>query len=414
MSSDVAVAAAGLGKCYQIYDKPQDRLKQTLFRGRRQFYREFWALRDISLEVRKGETVGVIGRNGCGKSTLLQLIAGTLSPTTGNVGIDGRVAALLELGAGFNRDFTGRENVFVNGAILGIPRAEMERRFDAIAAFADIGDFIDQPIKTYSSGMVVRLAFAVSINVDPDILIVDEALAVGDAAFQFKCHERLNALTESGVTLLFVSHNMEMVRTFCNRVVYLQEGRLRGTGSPEDMTELYYFDLRAEQQRSRGTGSAVTWKEPLYGSGQAAFGTDDGRIVDASYADGGGQFSAFASGQEVTIVVDAQYKSTVDHPQLCVVLQDRKMVTIGGRAIALTGAPTPDGMTSARVQCTFSAKLKRGRYFITLRLEDRKSEDVSFPLDKQSGVMSFEVLQPQKDFLGTVDLGMRFSELPPR
>jgi hypothetical protein len=158
----------------------------------------------------------------------------------------------------------------------------------------------------------------------------------------------------------------------------------------------------------------VTWKEPLYGSGQAAFGTEDGRIVGASYVDGGGQFSAFVSGDEVAIAVDVEHKSTVDHPQLCVVLQDRKMVRIGGCAVRLTGTPGPDGLMRARVQCTFAARLGRGRYFITLRLEDRKSEDVSFPLDKQSGVMSFEVLQPKKDFLGTVDLGMRFSELPPR
>ncbi len=275
-------APIGLGKRYEIYDKPQDRLKQTLFRGRRQFYREFWALRDVSLDVRKGETVGIIGRNGCGKSTLLQLIAGTLSATTGERARSTAAWPRCSSSARASiRDFTGRENVFMNGAILGIPRAEMERRFDDIAAFADIGDFIDQPIKTYSSGMIVRLAFSVSINVDPDILIVDEALAVGDAAFQFKCLERLDTLTKSGVTLLFVSHNMEMVRTFCNRVVYLEAGRVKATGAPEDMAELYFFDLRAEQQRSRGTGSPVTWKQPLYGSGQAAFGTEDGRIVGA-------------------------------------------------------------------------------------------------------------------------------------
>jgi len=297
MSSEVAIQADGLGKCYQIYDRPQDRLKQTIFRGRRQFYREFWALQDVSLEVMKGETVGIIGRNGSGKSTLLQLLAGTLAATTGDMRINGRVAALLELGAGFNPDFTGRENVYMNGAILGISRPEIERRFDDIARFADIGDFIDQPIKTYSSGMIVRLGFSVSINVDPEILIVDEALAVGDMAFQFKCLERLETLTKGGTTLLFVSHSMDMVKTFCNRVVYLREGRIRARGSPEEMAETYLLDLRADQQRARGSGSSVTRKEPLYPSGVAAFGTEDGRIVSAEFAGGGGQFCGFIAGE---------------------------------------------------------------------------------------------------------------------
>jgi lipopolysaccharide transport system ATP-binding protein len=412
MSSDVAIRAEGLGKCYQIYDRPQDRLKQTLFRGRRQFYREFWALRDITLEVRKGETVGIIGRNGSGKSTLLQLLAGTLSPSSGDVRIDGRVAALLELGAGFNPDFTGRENVFMNGAILGIAHSEMKRRFDAIAHFADIGDFIDQPIKTYSSGMVVRLAFSVSINVDPEILIVDEALAVGDLAFQFKCLDRLEALTKSGTTLLFVSHSMEMVKTFCNHVVYLQAGSIRASGSPEEMAEVYMFDLRAEQQRARGNGTALTWKEPLYSSGQAAFGTEDGRIVVAEFADGGGQVCTIIAGEQVRIVVDTEYKSTVRNPHLSIVVQDRRMLQIGGQYFALAGTPGADGMVCARVQCSFAARLAQGRYFITLRLEDRKSETSFFPLDKQAGLLSFDVLRQRKDFLGTVDLGMQFSELP--
>ena len=412
MSSDVAIRADGLGKCYQIYDRPQDRLKQTLFRGRRQFYREFWALRDISLEVKKGETVGIIGRNGSGKSTLLQLVAGTLAATTGEVRIDGRVAALLELGAGFNPDFTGRENVFMNGAILGIPRAEMERRFADIARFADIGEFIDQPIRTYSSGMVVRLAFSVSINVDPDILIVDEALAVGDMAFQFKCLERLETLTKSGTTLLFVSHDMDMVKTFCDNVVYLQAGRIKDSGSPEDMGEQYLFDLRADQQRARGTGSAVAWKEPLYGSGQAAFGTEDGRIVRAEFADRGGQFASFIAGEEITIIVEAEWKSSVRSPHLSVVVQDHRMLQLGGRAFGLAGTGGEDGVVRVRVQWSFPAKFAQGRYFVTLRLEERKSDDVFYPLDRQTGLMSFAVLRQRKDFLGTVDLGIQCSELP--
>jgi len=409
MSSEYAIVAEKLGKCYQIYDKPSHRLKQTLFRGRRQFYREFWALRDLDLEVRKGECVGIIGRNGSGKSTLLQLLAGTLTPTTGNASIGGRVAALLELGAGFNPDFTGRENVFMNGAILGIGRAEMERRFDDIARFADIGDFIDQPTKTYSSGMLVRLAFSVSINVDPEILIVDEALAVGDAGFQFKCLERLDRLTKSGVTLLFVSHAMDMVKTFCDRVVYLHGGVAKASGAPEDMAEMYLFDVRADQQSA---GSTIKWKGPLYESGQAAFGTDDGRVVSAGFLEGGGQFSAYMAGEQVTVVVEAEFRTDVRNPHLGVLLQDRRMLHLGGQSFRLIGTPGPDGLTRVRAQCSFPARLAGGRYFITLRLEDRRSEEVFFPLDKQVGLLSFDVIEPTKRFLGAVDLGMQWVELP--
>jgi lipopolysaccharide transport system ATP-binding protein len=411
MSSDVAIRAEGLGKRYEIYDKPQDRLKQTLFRGRRQFYREFWALRDVSLEVKKGETVGIIGRNGSGKSTLLQLLAGTLTATAGEIRTDGRIAALLELGAGFNPDFTGRENVFMNGAILGIPRAEMERRFDAIARFADIGDFIEQPIKTYSSGMVVRLAFSVSANVDPDILIVDEALAVGDAAFQFKCLDRLETLTKSGTTLLFVSHSMDMVKTFCNRVVYLQGGSVKASGSPEDMAELYLFDLHAEVRRDRSGRPAVAWKRPLYDSGQAAFGSEDGRIVSAEFANGGGHLSVFTAGEQISIAVDAEYLPTVKNPHLSILVQDWRMLHIGGQCFALVGGPADDGLLHARIECSFPGRLAQGRYFISLRLEERRTKDQFFPVDKQTGVMSFEVLGQAGGFLGTVDLGIRLSEL---
>src|SRR5829696_2572400 len=188
---EVAISVRGAGKMHRIYDRPQDRLKQMLWRGRRQYGREFWALRDVSFELRRGEMMGIIGRNGSGKSTLLQIIAGTLTPSEGEVTVNGRVAALLELGSGFNPEFTGRENVFLNGSILGISREEIQQRFDDIAAFADIGGFIEQPVKTYSSGMLVRLAFAVQASIEPDVLIVDEALAGGDVFFRQKCYRRL-------------------------------------------------------------------------------------------------------------------------------------------------------------------------------------------------------------------------------
>jgi len=233
MSSDIAIKVENLSKCYQIYDQPRDRLKQFVLprlkqligKPPSQFYREFWALKDVSFDVKKGETVGIIGRNGSGKSTLLQIITGTLAPTSGSVTTHGRIAALLELGSGFNPDFTGRENVYLNGALLGFSTAQIDEKFDAIAAFADIGEHLDQPVKTYSSGMLVRLAFAVQVQVEPEILIVDEALAVGDALFQKRCFQRIEKLVSDGTTLLFVSHDQESVRTLTNRALLLNKGR---------------------------------------------------------------------------------------------------------------------------------------------------------------------------------------------
>jgi len=252
MTDELAVRASGLGKCYHIYDRPEDRLKQILWRGRRSFYREFWALREVSLEVARGGTLGIIGRNGSGKSTLLHVIAGTLAPTTGRIDVAGRVAALLELGSGFNPEFTGRENVFLNGAILGMSRADVARRFDDIAAFADIGEFLDQPVKVYSSGMVVRLAFAVQAHVDADVLIVDEALAVGDVYFQHRCMRRIRQLLDRGTTLLFVSHATDTVKRFCRRGLWLDGGAVRYFGEAGVAVERYLADTR---MRAVGYGS---------------------------------------------------------------------------------------------------------------------------------------------------------------
>lgn len=231
-SNDIAIRINNLSKCYSIYDRPQDRLKQSIIpqlsrvfgRKPQNYFREFWALRDITFEVKKGEIVGIIGRNGSGKSTLLQIICGTLTPTSGTVETNGRVAALLELGSGFNPEFTGRENVYLNGAVLGLSKEELDARFDDIATFADIGQFIDQPVKMYSSGMYVRLAFAVQACTDPDILIVDEALAVGDEKFQRKCFSRLEELNSKGTSILFVSHSASQIIELCERVILLESG----------------------------------------------------------------------------------------------------------------------------------------------------------------------------------------------
>lgn len=233
-NNDIVLSVKNVSKCYEMYGKPSHRLWQTLSMGRKTFYKEFWALRDINFEIKKGECVGIIGRNGAGKSTLLQIITGTLQPTAGSVEVKGRVAALLELGSGFNPEFTGRENVYMNASILGLTKAEIDARFDEIVTFADIGDFIEQPVKTYSSGMMVRLAFAVQVVVEPDILIVDEALAVGDALFQRKCYARMEQLIEKGMTLILVTHDTDTVKRICKRTIFLKSGQQAFDGSAED------------------------------------------------------------------------------------------------------------------------------------------------------------------------------------
>ncbi|MBN4061457.1 ABC transporter ATP-binding protein [bacterium AH-315-G11] len=245
--SDIAIRVKNITKAYQIYDKPQDRLKQSLWRGKKQFYREFKALDDVSFEVKKGETVGIIGRNGSGKSTLLQIICGTLAPTSGTVEVNGRVAALLELGAGFNPEFTGKENVYMNATILGLSKEEIDAKYDDIVAFAEIGDFINQPVKTYSSGMYVRLAFSVIAHVDADILVIDEALAVGDVFFTQKCMRFLRRFMKTG-TVLFVSHDTSAVVNLCPLAVWLQNGKTQLVADAKTVCEKYLENLYAENQ----------------------------------------------------------------------------------------------------------------------------------------------------------------------
>lgn len=258
MSSENAVIQVdGVGKCFSIYDRPQDRLKQFLMpkiraavgQSQLSYHREFWALRNVSFEVGKGHAVGIIGRNGSGKSTLLQIITGTMSPTYGSVVTHGRTAALLELGSGFNPEFTGRENVYLNGSLLGLTHNQVDEKFDYIAGFADIGEHLDQPVKTYSSGMMLRLAFAVQVAVETEILIIDEALAVGDARFQLKCFRRLEEIKARGTTILFVSHATELVRSFCDSGLVLENGNAIYWGEAKTATVKYLEVLFPEQAK---------------------------------------------------------------------------------------------------------------------------------------------------------------------
>mgnify|MGYP001572256718 CR=1 FL=1 len=246
-SEEIAVRVSNLSKCYHIYNRPADRLKQSLLprlqwffcQPPKQYFHKFWALHNVSFEIKRGEMVGIVGRNGSGKSTLLQIICGTLTPTSGSIETNGRIAALLELGSGFNPEFSGRENAYMNAALLGLSMKEVYKRFDNIAAFADIGEFIEQPVKTYSSGMVMRLAFAVAINADPEILVVDEALSVGDERFQRKCFSRIEAIRASGATILFVSHSGGVIVELCDRAMLIDAGEKLAIGTPKQIIGCY-------------------------------------------------------------------------------------------------------------------------------------------------------------------------------
>lgn len=257
-SANPVVRLESLGKCYRIYKSPKDRLKQAIWKKNQDYYREFWAIRDVNLTMTRGETLGIIGCNGSGKSTLLQMICGTLTPTEGSVMTVGRVAALLELGSGFNPEFTGRENVAINARLLGLNDKEIEERFDQIVDFSEIGQFIDQPVKTYSSGMFVRLAFAIASHTEPDILIVDEALSVGDIAFQNKCIMRINKLRDSGLTLIFVSHDLSTLQLICDRAIWIHEGRLKEVGDPVQVSQEYYaLTTRSKPKQDQANGSII-------------------------------------------------------------------------------------------------------------------------------------------------------------
>jgi lipopolysaccharide transport system ATP-binding protein len=281
---EYSVRVRGVSKIYHLYDRPQDRLRQAFLWGRKKLYRDFWALRDVSFDLKRGETMAIIGRNGSGKSTMLQILAGVLQPSAGEVFVNGRVGALLELGSGFNPEYTGRENVYLNGAILGISRSQMERRFDEILSFADIGQFIDQPVKTYSSGMFVRLAFAVTTCVDADVLLIDEALAVGDVFFRQKCYDRLETLRQQGVSIILVSHAMNDVEQFCRGAVLLDRGRELFNGPAGEAVRRYYLLEQEHLEQAVASAAATSTRETDEGYfGQTGeFWPAPGAFVDLS------------------------------------------------------------------------------------------------------------------------------------
>ena len=384
MSSEISIKVENLSKCYQIYEHPRDRLKQFIVprlqraigRPSRQYFREFWALRDVSFEIQKGETVGIIGRNGSGKSTLLQMICGTLNPTGGSIQTHGRIAALLELGSGFNPEFSGRENVYMNGAVLGLSREEIDQRFDAIAAFADIGEFIEQPVKTYSSGMYIRLAFAVIAHVDADILVIDEALAVGDAFFTQKCMRFLRSFMKTG-TILFVSHDTGSVRNLCNKVIWLEKGNVLQQGIPKDVCECY-LEAFYEAQQEMSTTTRIKIKKEAnptiaikdqrqelinasalrndiklfeFDPEAPSFGKGDAQITDVKFLDEqGNKLAWIVGGEHVILRVEATVNLSLDSPIVGFNIKDRLGQVLFGDNTYLTYIDNP-------VACEFGQNL---------------------------------------------------------
>jgi len=330
-SAAIAVAVEDLSKRYHVYDRPYYRLFQSLLRHRRTLYREFWALRNIKFTISRGDSIGIVGRNGSGKSTLLQIIAGTLSPSSGETVVKGRIAALLELGGDFNPQFTGRENVYLNGAILGFSKREVDDRFESIAAFADIGSFIDQPVSVLSNGLILRLAFSVATCFEPDVLIVDEALAVGDAPFQAKCFARMRHMLENDVTVLFASHSLGTVRAFCNKAAYLRDGRLLAFGDVNEVTRQYELDC----MRAQGVGIDPENKETPYQSNNEVTPQSE-KLLDAcdhviveDLVRNSANFAALSNGQRTgtgAAQIEAAGFFTRDGSPLSVVSHDQRIV----------------------------------------------------------------------------------------
>jgi lipopolysaccharide transport system ATP-binding protein len=351
-----AIKVQHLSKKYRIYDHPRDKLREMIGLGSGKLHREFWALNDISFELEPGHTLGIIGQNGSGKSTLLQILAGIMSQTRGDCFVTGKVSALLELGSGFNPEFTGRENVFMNGAILGLDQRQMEKRFDAITAFAEIGDFIDQPVKTYSSGMFMRLAFAVAVNVDPDILLVDEALAVGDLIFQHRCMHRMNHLRESGKTIVLVTHDLDAVTKFCDCALLVDGGRLLDQGKPDLIVQKYralIFERERRYGGFDGTGTALEDSAQVKSANEMPvaksipnidhrFGSGDAVLLGVELLnEKGAVISEAIGGQTVIVRVSAQFKQDVDQPILGYTLRDRLGVQLSGSNTSHAGRQLP-------------------------------------------------------------------------
>lgn len=425
MSSELAaVVVNGVSKRYELYSKPADRLKQFLARGRRQYYKEHWALRDVSLRVAAGESFALLGRNGSGKSTLLQIIAGTLGATAGTVAVSGRMAALLELGAGFNPEFTGRENVWTSASLLGLARREIDERFEHIVDFAEIGDYLDQPVKAYSSGMYVRLAFAVQACIEPDVLIVDEALAVGDEKFQRKCFEHLDRLREKGCAIVLVTHATQTVEKFCQQAALLHEGIIHGVGPANEIVDQYhallYSDERAYLRYLNAARSEKAGSGPAPGeSGQehpqrsalhavsTTEETGEARINGWRILDDSGEpCEVFRVGDRVRIGFAVGVWSPLREVQGGILLRTTEGVSAFGTSTLYAGKNLQSVEPAQTLHFSFDVKLQLspGSYFLTLAVAEAISEKTMRYLDRRTDVVVLKISDPRAPHTGIAAL----------
>jgi len=441
MSSEFSIEVNGVSKAFPIYAKPHHRLMQMLSpaASKSRWYRQFQALRNINFHVRRGETLGVVGRNGSGKSTLLQIICGTLAPSSGSLQVAGRIAALLELGAGFNPEFTGRENVYLNATVLGLSQKEIEQRLDGILAFADIGEFVDQPVKSYSSGMYVRLAFAVAINVTPDILVVDEALSVGDEAFQRKCFARIQQMKDAGATILFVSHSASTVTELCDRAILLDRGELLAEGPPKFVVSRYHKMLYAptdkaeevrELIRREASESSAAAREFAVSHHKQAFPVahfEDGAFEQKDYldegmvpqstvryshrdahiedahieADDGRRVNVLSRGVGYEYVYRVRFDKAATHVRFGMMIKTVAGIELGGGVSHLQSAAEDeyeDGAVVA-VRFSFNCLLAPGVYFLNAGVMGCVEGQEQF-LDRHLDIAMFRVL-PDADMLAT-------------
>jgi len=404
-----AIEVTNLSKKYRIYDNPKDRVREALSVRGKKFHKDFWALRDVSFSLDRGRTLGIMGINGSGKSTLLKIICGYLAPTGGSVRIRGRISSILELGTGFNREFTGRENALLFGGLMGLSKRDMMDRLPDVEAFADIGDFFNRPLRLYSSGMYARLAFACTVHVDPEILIIDEALAVGDIAFQFKCMDRIRKLQEGGVTILLVSHSMGAIKSLCQKGLFLERGSVVREGSAEDVAN-YYHGLLAKKEEARSRPPAAKAKEaPVVGNGKAPIktampekkgetrvGTGEIRIEEVRLVDfSGTALKAVDFDEEITVsVVFRAFRAC--RPEVAgFIIRDRFGVELLGTNTAVEGIELPDMKAGERVTVRFRLRLPllKGHYSVTAAVGYDPDRPVFYDWYDHAAV--FEMLPPR-------------------